>query len=68
MAALTSPRDIEVFRLQTVKRAINLEARGMRHSGGNITPKWAKHFGLSARAPHETVIAHIDGLLVELTR
>lgn len=68
MAAITGARDIEAYRLMAVKQAIRLEAAGMRNSKGNITPKWAKHLGLPARAKHETVIAAIDGMLVELTK
>jgi hypothetical protein len=68
MAALTGARDIEAFRLRTVIRAIRMEQAGMRNSRGNITPKWAKHLGLKARASHAEVIAAVEGLLAEVER
>jgi hypothetical protein len=68
MAALTSPREIEAFRLKAARAAIHMEALGMRNSHGNITPAWRKFFGLRPRAPHAAVIAEIDALIYELER
>lgn len=68
MAALTTTREIEAFRLKAARAAIRMEELGMRNSHGNITPAWRKFFGLRPRAPHAAVIEAIDGLIFELER
>lgn len=68
MTVITGARAIEAFRLQVVLRAIRLEQAGMRNSRGSVKVMWAKHLGMSARAPHAKVIEAVEGLLYELER
>ena len=57
MSTLTTPEEIEYFRLASLKAAVKLEALGMRHSSGLVTPRIRKQLGLRARAPHAEVIS-----------
>lgn len=53
--------DMERFALQVARRAIQLEAKGMKHSRlGSVKAKWAVKFGLSPRAKHADVIQRIE--------
>lgn len=60
MTIITASRNIQVFRLLAVRRAIMLEAKGMKHSRGSVKAKWAKHFGMSRQATCEEVIKRIE--------
>ena len=63
MTIADTPDQIQLVQLISAKHAILLEAKGLRHSrlGRNgVKRAWAKHYGLSARAPHLSVIARLQ--------
>ena len=63
MIIADTPDQIELFRLIASKHAILLEAKGLRHSrlGRNgLKRAWAKHYGMSARSSHLSVIARLQ--------
>jgi hypothetical protein len=69
MTMITGARNIERFRLATVRRAILIEADGGRvRAGTKVTTMWARHLGLKDRAKPAEVLAAIDGMIAELDR
>lgn len=62
-----TPNTIRAFQLLAAKGAIKLEKLSMKMSRGfNAKAAWAKHYGLSARAKHDEVIAKIEAELTTL--
>lgn len=55
-----------LLRLISLKYQLQLEAQGMRSSGGAIRPRIAKEFGLSPRATHEEFITKVEAKIEEV--
>lgn len=61
MSTLSTTVDaVELFRLASLKKQLQLEGVGLRSSGGAIRPRLAKEFGMSLRAPREAYVAAIQ--------
>ena len=62
-----TPHAISYFQLATVKGALKLESKGMRHSRlGTIRKGWAIRLGLKPSTKYPELIAHIEGLLAKM--
>ena len=61
MSALTQPNQIEAFRIATLIRGIQLEARGLKMSRGKSCLAIARaQLGLGRNAKREDVIAQLQ--------
>ena len=61
MSALTQPNQIEAFRIATLIKGIQLEARGLKMSRGKSCLAIAKaQLGLGRNAKREDVIAQLQ--------
>lgn len=65
MLAATTPEQINVFRLLSLRGMLRLESVGLKTRGGALRPRIAQEFGLSPRAPHSAYIAKIEALVKE---
>lgn len=57
---LSTPAQIDCFRLATMKQRIKLESVGLKSSGASTRTIMAAELGLSSRAPHKTFIDAIQ--------
>ena len=60
MSSITSPNGIKIFQIKAQIQCVKMEALGMRHSHGNVTPRLKKHYGLSRNARPEEVIERLN--------
>ena len=70
MSTANTPRHLEYWQLASVKGALKLESKGLKHSSGkSLRPAWAKHLGLKPRDSYEkyieTIQARMEVLLKE---
>lgn len=69
MFTADTPRQIELFRLASLKSQLKLEQVGMKSSGGALRPRLAGEFGLNKRAPYadyiKAVQVRMDNLMLE---
>ena len=56
MTTISSPLAIRAMQLRTQISAVKLERLGMRRSGGNVTPRLKKFYGLPRNATHDEVL------------
>lgn len=47
---------LRAFRIRTQMRAVKLERVGMKHSGGNLTPKLKEFYQLPKRASYDALL------------
>lgn len=66
MQVFDTPEAIHYFRLVAQRGAVKLEALGMKHSNGNVTPKLKAHYGLKRTATYQQVIAKLEEELTQL--
>jgi hypothetical protein len=67
MTALTTPNQIQAFRLKTLQRGILLEQKGMKMTRGRSCLSIAKQeLGMSRRAPAAWVLAALEEQIVAL--
>lgn len=66
MTSITG-ENIQRFQLHTQIRAVQLEQMGMKHSGGNITPKLKSFYKLPRTATHEQVIEKLKHELEKMS-
>ncbi len=67
MTALTTPAQIQAFRLKTLQRGILLEQKGMKMSRGRSCLAIAKsELGMSRRAPATWVLAALEERITAL--
>lgn len=59
----TSPAQITVMRLASLRAMLRMEKVGMKTRGGSLRPRIAAEFGLSARASHDVFIDHLTSLI-----
>mgnify|MGYP003351625869 CR=1 FL=1 len=65
MSLLTTPAQIQAFRLKTLQRGILLEQKGMKISRGRSCLTIAKQeLGMSRRAPAAWVLAALEERIV----
>lgn len=66
MSALTTPLQINTFRLATLRRGIKMEAFGMKLTRGRSCLSIAKsELGLGRNARREDVLAALDAKIAE---
>lgn len=58
--SITGEKAIRSFQLKAQMSAVKLEKLGMKHSGGNITPKLKKHYGLPRTATYDQVLERLQ--------
>lgn len=46
MTTITGEREIKLAQMIAQKHAMNLERKGLRHSGGSVTARVKRHYGL----------------------
>ena len=63
---ITGKLQIKACQIIAQRGAVRLESLGMRHSGGNITPKLKKHYGMKRNATHADVIAKLNEELASI--
>lgn len=56
---LDAPEQIKRFQLMSQRSAVKLEKLGMKHSGGNITPKLKRKYNLPRTATYDQVIVKL---------
>ena len=59
---------IELFRLLSVRKMIEIEGRGLRFKGGSVKARIARQLGLPARAKREVVLTAISDRIEELNK
>jgi len=66
MITLTTPEQIEAFRLLTIRGALKMELAGMRHSKGfNASRVLKSQYGI--RGHREEQLVKLEALIKELT-
>lgn len=68
MNVFNTPRQIELFRLVSLKSQLKLEQAGLKSSGGALRPRLAAEFGLNKRAPYADYIKAVQVRMDNLTR
>lgn len=67
MTTMSGHKQIDYAQLATVKAALKLEAKGLKHSSGRaLRPCWAPRLGLKPRDSYELFIATIQGRMEEI--
>lgn len=56
MGTVTNPNAIHALQIRAQISAVKLEKLGMRRSGGNLTPRLKKFYGLPRTAKHEELL------------
>lgn len=56
----STPNEIAIWRLASLRGKIGLEAKGMKCRGRSTRSRIAEEFGLKSRDPHEKFIAAIN--------
>lgn len=59
MNVIANPLGIRSIQLRAQIHAVKLEKAGMRRSGGNLTPKLKRFYGLPRSAKHDDVLASL---------
>ncbi len=67
MLLANTPRQIELFRLMSLKSQLKMEQAGMKSSGGALRPRLAAEFGLNRRAPYADYIKAVQVRMDNLT-
>lgn len=63
---LTTPDQIEYFRLASMKQRVKLESIGLKSRGISIRKHMAQELGLKSSASYEVVIGEIDKKLSKM--
>ena len=65
MTALTTPAQIDAFRLATLRSAVKLEIYGMTRRGRSATVIAKELLGLPRKMPRELVFAALNSAVIE---
>ena len=65
MTALTTPAQIDAFRLATLRAAVKLEIYGMTRRGRSATVIAKELLGLPRKMPRELVFAALNSAVIE---
>lgn len=63
---ITGEKSIELYQWTTIKYAIRLEMRGLKHSRGSVSANSAQHLGLPRRTRKSIVLAAVEAKIEEL--